>query len=124
MMTSLSKLQALKLSKTPSPLWLFLTIYSKAQHECYINYNEGAKVLYSWLTSDGTIPLDYQIDKYPEIANTSFKVPALLQGYESSELSKILASDVVDFSERLVAMARADRAIYITMNKKVVYELY
>jgi len=79
-------------------------------------------VLYSWLTSNGTIPLDYQTDSYPEIEDTSFRVPALLQGYESSELSKILASDIVDFDDRLVAMARADRAIYITMNKKVMHQ--
>jgi hypothetical protein len=31
------------------PLWALLTIYCKAEHECYIDYMAGFKALVSWL---------------------------------------------------------------------------
>jgi len=119
--TSLStlseRLAALREDKTATPLWVFLYIYTKASRECYISYNHGARVLYSYLTDKGAIPLDYQTGRYPEIDNTEFKVPELMRGYASSELSKILTAHIADFSLRLKAMSRADRAIYITLNQ-------
>ena len=35
--------------KTPTPLWVFLHLYNKASHECYISYMEGAKLLADYL---------------------------------------------------------------------------
>lgn len=37
------------ISKAPFPLYALLTIYLKAEHECYVNYMEGFKALVSWL---------------------------------------------------------------------------
>jgi len=34
---------------TQFPLWAVLSIYSKAEHDCYINYMEGFKLLAEWL---------------------------------------------------------------------------
>jgi hypothetical protein len=110
-----------------STLATFLLLYSKASHDCYIDYNQGTKDLLSWLTSNGTAPLDWEAEKYPEIENTRFKVPRLSCGYESSEVAKILASSRASYPNSdlyLAAVARAERAIYFTMTKQVVYELY
>jgi len=105
----------------------FLLLYSKASHDCYIDYNQGTKDLLAWLTNNGTAPLDWQVEKYPEIENTNFKVPRLCGGYESSEVAKIITGSersYPDFESYLAAIARAERAIYFTMTKQVVYELY
>lgn len=126
-MSSLSlqeRLAILRTNNTPIPLWVFLYIYSKAERECYTNYMAGAKILLAWLTDDGKIPLDFQEKKYPEIGNKNFKVPSLLRGYESLELSKILTAHIPDFNIRLKAMSKADRAIYFAMTKRVLQELY
>lgn len=101
-----------------SPLSLYLSIYTKASRECYIDYSSGAKALLNWLAPAG-IPLDYQTDKYPRISDTSYKVPRLCAGYAAGELSKLLVPEnkYPDFSDRLAALAEADRAIYLTMKE-------
>lgn len=76
---------------------------------------EGAKALLRWLAPAG-IPLDYQPHIYPRIEDTSYKVPRLLRGYESSELAKLLESyeKYNDIDTWLAATIRADRAIFLT----------
>ncbi len=82
---------------------------------------EGAKALYAWLTSNSAVPLDYQLRTYPDILDTKFKVPRLLQGYTSSELAQILTSHIPTVStngsmgEKLAALKQAKRAIYVTL---------
>lgn len=102
--------------RVTSPLSLFLVIYSKASHECYIDYMHGAKALLAWLTV-GDMDLDYQEDKYPQINDTSFKVPVLLRGYASNELATFLEpyEKYTSSEEYFAAQARASRAIYLTM---------
>lgn len=119
-----ARLAALRERDTPTPLWLFLYIYSMTSRECSIGYHAGSKVLISYLTAGGTVPLDYQTEKYPEILNKNFIVPRLLSGYDSSELAKALAASSSNFSDRLAATALADRAIYFAMSKKVIQLLY
>ena len=93
--------------KQPAPLSLFLAIYTKSEHECYIDYMEGARCLHSWLTSNGTIPLDLGPDLDPE-----FKVPRLLSSYEAQELTHII---VPKLAYNLDLGARVHRAIYFTL---------
>lgn len=113
--------------QTPSTLATFLLIYSRATRECYIDYMQGAEDLYSWLTCNGSVPLDFQVDKFPEIENKNFKVPALLSGYESSKLAEVIVGSWTSYSSYdsyFIELARANRAIYLTMSKEVIHELY
>lgn len=110
-----SNLEALKLSRSASPLSLYLTIYTKASHECYINYMEGAKVLADWL---GKIELP--VERYPEILNTNFSVPRLLYGYEQQELAKILTQGRT-YGKTYKHMVNA---IYFVMSKEVIHNVY
>ena len=106
---------------SPSPLYLFLMIYTKADRECRINYDEGTKILADWLA-----PLDYQEDLYPEIADRDFPLPMLLCGYESSEVANIICNftDSKDpWIVRLAFRVKAKRAVLVTMIKKVLPEL-
>lgn len=101
------RMQELKSSAKPFTLTTFLQLYTKANHECYINYMEGAIALHSWLTSEGTIPLDFQVAKYPRIEDIFFTPPRLIDGgYESSEVAKIINNE---------KPLKAKRAIYLTM---------
>lgn len=95
-------------SINPSPLSLFLYIYSKASHDCYINYMQGAKDLYSWLTSNGLAPLEIE-ENTPE-----FKIPHLLTSYPINELVKILSG-----SNDLDKQARIHRAILTVLYKDI-----
>ena len=68
-------------------LSLYLAIYQKAESECYKNYMEGAKCLYTWLTSGDTIPLVVP----PILSLVPLpKIPRLLYTYEMGELAKII----------------------------------
>jgi len=88
-------------SDTPNslPLSTFLILYEKANHECYINYMQGAIALHSYLTSSNKYPLT--------MSPTSGKVPRLLITYELNELVKILAGSL-DLNKQDVA----ERCIY------------
>lgn len=78
-------IQKSELADTITPLKTYLTIYNKAQHECYINYMEGAKILAEWLG-----PLE--LVKYS-------KIPRIHRSYETQELGKILSSSNPNFAE-------------------------
>ena len=105
-----------ELATTSSPLSLYLAIYSKANHECYINYMEGAKLLLNWLAPAGT-PLDYQVELYPAIEDTSYKVPRLMRGYETGEICSLLEPYEKYNNTELyfAAQAKVGRAIYLTL---------
>jgi hypothetical protein len=108
--------------RTPTPLATFLLIYSRATHDCYINYNEGAKALHEWLS-----PISYPVEKHPDIDNPAFKVPYLLRGYASAELCRVLAGErsaYDSFDLYMAAVARTERAVYLTMAHEVVYDTY
>lgn len=94
MSTTVEKLAALKekldtsivsSDTTPFPLAAFLLLYTKAHEECYIEYMEGARILYKWLGP---------IDIPPDMWNNKVRAPKLLRSYETRELAKILADDL------------------------------
>ena len=71
-------------STEPFKLSTFLTLYTKDQRNCYMNYMEKAKILYAWLTSDGTVPLAYDVPfNLPNYSN-------LLGSWELSELADVI----------------------------------
>lgn len=107
-------------STTPSTLATYLLLYSKADRECYIEYMRGAKDLLAWLTNNGSVPLDLQLDKYPRMEDPNFQVPSLLGGYESGELARILVGEGAPLTE----VARMRNLIYLTMSSGVMYGLY
>lgn len=112
---TMSKLELIKLIRQPSPLSLFLTIYSKANHECYINHMEGARALKEWLGQ-----IDLPIERYPEILNTNFYVPRLLAGYESQQIAIVLSGGrTYGKSYRQI-----HNAIYFVMSREIISELY
>jgi len=75
--------------KTPTPLSVFIHIYIKAEHECYINYMEGAIALADYL-SPIAIPL------MPDII---VHTPRMLCSYELTELAQHLATDRYNLAE-------------------------
>lgn len=94
MSTLLERMQAIRakantdtksdLAATPTPLWVFVEIYSKANRECYLNYMSGAKILEEWLTTPDT-PLVLS----EELADNSKRFPTFLCSYEFYELNKV-----------------------------------
>ena len=88
-MLSLSeRINTLKKDNKPFPLATFLTIYNKASYECYIEYMQGARLLHSWLTSDGKIPLHLPP---PPASLRAGLIPDILISYPLMELVKIIA---------------------------------
>lgn len=74
--------------KTPTPLSAFLRIYLKAEHECYIDYMRGARLLADYLS-----PIEIP-------ATTPFPhVPQLFRTYDIAELAAHLATDRNDLAE-------------------------
>ncbi|RLB63942.1 MAG: hypothetical protein DRH08_10410, partial [Deltaproteobacteria bacterium] len=71
----------------PTPLATFLYIYSHAQHDCFIDYMEGAKLLAVWL------------DKLVITKQESVQVPAMLRTYELVQLAKIIHPQNTNFAE-------------------------
>lgn len=105
-----------ELSATSTTLATFLTIYTKSNPECYLNYMEGAKTLLAYLAPFGT-PLDYELDKYPEASSLEFKVPSLLIGYESRELAKLLEPRTKHpkLDDWVAALVRIEKLIYLIL---------
>lgn len=102
---------------TPSSLYTFLLLYSKANQECYTDYMKGATILYSWLTDDGKIPLTAPPD------NPNLIISRLLSGYESSELSMLIAGkkEENEFKQSWLAkVARIERAVYSVMINEII----
>ncbi|PHQ81753.1 MAG: hypothetical protein COB66_01390 [Coxiella sp. (in: Bacteria)] len=98
-------------SRHPTPLATFLLIYTKAEKECYIDYMEGARRLVKFL-SPISIPC------YPE----SYRVPALLSGYSTYEVAKILLPGnpaVEGIQSYLTRLEVVERAICFCMIEEV-----
>lgn len=79
-----SNLSPISDDKTPATLAMFLAIYLKSKHECYIDYMEGASMLHRWLTSDGKVPLDTTHEHW------GMKVPSLCISYDMLKLGEIV----------------------------------
>lgn len=62
----------------PFPLWALLTIYCKAEQECYVNYMEGFIALAKWLGPVEHSIIDIDYDKLP------------LSNYEMQRMATIL----------------------------------
>jgi len=69
---------------SPTPVWLPLYLYCKAERECYINHMEGFKALVSWLIKDSFICYDLEKPGEP------VEIPPLFYGYTFQEVSKHL----------------------------------
>lgn len=78
--TRLGVAMSTDIEEVGTPLRVFLSIYQKAQLECYCNYMEGAKALAKFLH-----PIIF-----PVCLNT--KLPKIFRTYEISELAIILDS--------------------------------
>ena len=74
----------------PIPFHVFLEIYNKANHECYIEYMRGAKALYKWLAFTDHAGIEFPPVSFDSKNKHRIKVPSALQGYESQELAKIV----------------------------------
>jgi len=74
------RLATLREKEAPTPLWVFLYIYHKAQYNCYIEGMAGARDLAKYLAPI-TIPAEYD----------TLATPHLLVNYETQELAKVLA---------------------------------
>lgn len=81
-MLAVDTLGTLAYKNTPTPLWVFLYLYEKAQKESYISYMAGAKELAAFLA-----PIEVPIIESPH------KIPEMLYSYETRELSKVLKID-------------------------------
>lgn len=92
-------------SINPSPLSLYLAIYNKANRECYIDYMQGAKDLYNWLTSNGAVPLEIE-------EPSEFEIPKLSSNYSLVEIVKILVP-----KNNLKERARIHKAILVIIYK-------
>lgn len=79
-----SNLSPISDDTTPATLAMFLAIYLKSKHECYIDYMEGASMLHRWLTSDGAVPFD--TCREPLVGN----VPSLCMSYDMVKLAEIV----------------------------------
>lgn len=84
-----------------------------------LNHMQGAKLLHSWLTSDGKTELDPEFSAYPEIRDPGFKVPSILGSYELDELAKILINFKPPLTwkileQQLSPLAQMKKAIVIT----------
>lgn len=103
----ISPLERIKLTNSPSPLSLYLSLYNKAAKECYIDNMQGARLLKNWLGK-----IEYPIEKYPQILASDFSIPHLLESYEMQQLAMILS----DYKKNkdLNQLAIASKAIYFT----------
>ena len=95
------------------PLRCFLLLVNKANYECYINYMEGAEILYQWLTSDGKYQLSSSFSA--EELEQLDKPNSLLGSYQLNELTKIMTGKKSTFFDYLSESAR--------IHKLVLYEL-
>ena len=107
-----------ELASVPTPLHVLLSIYSKAEIECYKNYMEGAKTLYKYLS-----PIDYQWDKYPQALAPGFRVPGALASSPIQELSKIIVPKSTPASSvPLTVQAQTIKLVILTLIDITIYK--
>jgi len=66
-----------------------LIIYTKARHECYIDYMEGIKLLLNYLKP---IEVPEHILNKANLIDSSAHLPTYLINYETTELAKLLTN--------------------------------
>lgn len=98
---------------TTPTISLLLSIYSKAPKACYINYMQGFKEIVKWLTNNGKLPVDLEVDKYPQQLDSTWKVPALLSNYESLEIAKAITPSNLSFPDYLSYLNQAHKAVIL-----------
>jgi hypothetical protein len=95
----LAAIRAANVAANPSPLSddrtkhslaTFLSIYLKSEEVCGVDYMEKASYLLGFLTHGFSIPLSYELDKYPEILDKSVKIPKLLYTWNLNQLAYII----------------------------------
>lgn len=85
-----------------TPLSAYVIIYSKASSECYVDYMEGAKLLWDWLS-----PIEVPEE---EVDNSKMKLYNLINTYEVQKL----AYHVVPNKNDLQAMWKFELAFLFT----------
>jgi hypothetical protein len=96
-----SALEEFRLMRTPTPLAALLHLYKGANHECYINYMEGAKRLAAWLA-----PI--------EVTLATRTIPTMLRTYELNALAKVLLPYTSNTSNTVYQL---EDAIYVQLIK-------
>ena len=116
------KLAAQKLEKvlhssdTSQPtITLLVTLFNKGYPHTYINYMRGMDNLVNWLTNNRSIPIDYELARYPKQLDTSWSLPVTLYSYNIQELTKILVPDWMfpSLESTLSERAKVSRAIVL-----------
>ena len=108
-----------KSDEETSSLYLFAAIYSKASKECYVDYMQGAKALFHWLSPKGEA-LTHSYSKQ-ELELFS-KLP--LYGYEISQAAWIAgAIDKLPHLEKVAASKLATGALVAEFLKVNGYEI-
>lgn len=76
---------------------------------------QGFKVLVSWLTNGGKLPVDYQEDIYPMQLNKFWKVPRTLSNYDSQEMANILVPRYrfPDLNNYIIEINKVHKAIIL-----------
>ncbi len=108
------------MSSTSTPLWLFLYVYSKAQHLCYIDNMAGAKALYKYLS-----PI-----KLPENFSKNI-LPELLYSYELQQIEQLLVpapdrlyiENIAGVDKWVADRARARKQLEYSMIREVLPRL-
>lgn len=96
-------------TKTPFTLATYLILYHKANKLHYISYQKGHTALLNYLTYNGTVPLDLELDKYPRILDASWKVPSILGSWNLNDVCEKLSGEANGDEYR-----KYTRAVYLT----------
>ena len=101
-------------TNTTSPtISLILSLYIKAERTCYLNYMQGFKELVSWLTNNRTIPIDFELHKYPDQINSNWQIPFMLSSYASLEIAKVLNFTPINNGAYLEDLNRVHKAVIL-----------
>lgn len=96
-------------TKTPFTLATYLILYHKSNTIHYIAYQKGHLALLNYLTCNGTMPLDLELDKYPRILDATLKVPSILGSWNLNDLCEKLSGKAYGAENSMY-----NRAIYLT----------
>lgn len=89
-----------ELEAVPTPLWVVLCIFTKAEKECSINYMQGLKALEYWLTTE------------QEAIALSNLIPIVLpKHFITYELNRVV--EIISRYERNLQKAGLDKALSI-----------
>lgn len=111
-----------ELESTPTPFSIFLSIYNKAGHDCFINYMEGAKAVYKWLS-----PIDI-----PDIPNHLLpkNIPGIVCNYTVEKIShlfyplSLVQKDGMDTKEWFSKINYIQKLVVYFTCKEIIHENY